>query len=319
MPVGVPPRAQVAQEPLPVARAHRLPQLAGDGPDLVDHRVPAAATGGLPGRVAAQGAGQLVQPGREGVGFRHRRRGRCGGVAVRQQPAPRQRGDRAAMALVEQGDHAVDGGQAGADQQHRRVRIEPLQRVGRPRVGLCRRGCRRMTGPPPAAGRAGSCRSPARRRSARTMRLRSRASASPAPSGVIESTSPRISTSWVAPAGHLHLPVQQVAHVAAEHAPRHERGGPGLHPARFFRRQALQPVQEVERPLGKRAHPGSRHVQQVAGVAVGVGGPAAEPDPARSAPPRVWGGERCSRCSASRVPLKPAPTMAMLARSVGSG
>ncbi len=39
------------------------------------------------------------------------------------------------MALIEEGDHCVDHGQAGADQQHRCMRIEFGKRVGRPRVG----------------------------------------------------------------------------------------------------------------------------------------------------------------------------------------
>ena len=73
---------------------------------------------------------------------------------------------------------------------------------------------------------------------------------------------------------------------------------------------ALKPVQEVHRPVRVRAHVRGAHVQQVDGTGGGVGRAAPESG-RRSHKSRVRDGSRSSRWSAVRVPLKPAPTIAI--------
>ena len=62
--------------------------------------------------------------------------GRRIAMAARQQPPARHRIDAAAMAVVEQRDHAVHHGKPGADQQHGGLRIEIRYGTGIPRIAV---------------------------------------------------------------------------------------------------------------------------------------------------------------------------------------
>ena len=172
VPVDVPPWPRVAKEAALLAGAERLPQRLAVRPQAVDRCPPADL--GAPGAGASAAA-----PARAHAAPRRARPARLASrVAARDQPAPRHGEDRARHALRIERKHDVDHGQAGADDQHRRVARRGVgNRLRAPRRSTDWRSAGRRRRRAREPRRAAGCRSqaPARRR-ATVLRLRARSS-----------------------------------------------------------------------------------------------------------------------------------------------
>jgi hypothetical protein len=74
MAMRIPPGAQMAQEPRPVVQRHRLPDIGGQRPEFVDHRLPATARVARPEAARPQKSQQRVHARRQLFVFRQTRR-----------------------------------------------------------------------------------------------------------------------------------------------------------------------------------------------------------------------------------------------------
>ena len=270
MAMHVPPGTQVAQKARLVLGRKRLPDVLGERPQPIHHGVPGAARRLRSARLRPQRAQQFEK--------RRRQRAHAGGgarstgtaaIRARQEPAAGQRMDRPAVSLVEQGDDDVHHREAGADQQHRRLGVEPGKRLRRPGVGAVER--------PVEKGRLRSG-----RRLGREVADRQHGDVGRQPATAFQShgearlvlaqpddvAAQQFQSALVL--RPLHLLGQQVADIGAEPSARHEalRAGQGrVRPRRLL----LQPFQEVAGPVTEGAHAAGRHVQQVVRVAGGIG------------------------------------------------
>ncbi len=164
MTVDLPPRPQMADKARLLVDRHRLPDVLRGGAQTVDDSAPVPA---LPGQLLdlfAQQAGQSRCRRRQGpFDQRHRGSGGARPVPSRQKPPARQGVDRPVWPRSKSEIAVSTIVNPGADQQHRRVRVEIRERIRHPgirpiAVTVVEAGigdCGRL--------RAGSCRPPAPR------------------------------------------------------------------------------------------------------------------------------------------------------------
>jgi hypothetical protein len=136
-----PPRPQMPDEARPLFDRHSLPDVLRGWPQPVDDGAPIAALSGNLLDLLAQQPGQSCGCRRQRpFDQRDRGRGAFRSVSSRQKPTARQGVDRSGVAGVQQRDRGIDHRQSGADQQHRGMRIEARERLGRPRIRPITRG-----------------------------------------------------------------------------------------------------------------------------------------------------------------------------------
>ena len=182
--------------------------------------------------------------------------------------------DRPGMTLVEQRDRRIDHSETGADHQHRALRVELGEGVGRPRVGAIEIGV--------VEAGVGQ-----RRRFRRKVADREHGDIGTQRAATVEMEDDLVAVMFD-PLGvaaqqleidrlrrSLDLLVQQMADVIAENLPGHEtalgyRTGDRQVGLRF------EPFDEIVRPVMEGAHLAGRDIEQVAGIAGGVGGAAPE-------------------------------------------
>jgi len=126
-PIGVPERAQMMNQPGAFAQRQRAPDLRALQPQLVEHRMPRQPFA----RGVCDDAASAAQQGQRGAFWVFNevaeRLRLFWSMRLGAQAAPRDRGDRAAMALtVERGDD-VGHGQSRADDQHAMIRRDAAQ------------------------------------------------------------------------------------------------------------------------------------------------------------------------------------------------
>ena len=254
---------------------HGLPDFLGEGPQPIHHGLPAPSLGHRLVRIRAQQSGE----GRDARGQRPARR-RGGRHRPREMPARHQaatgnRVDGAGMALVDQGNHRVHHGQAGADNQHGGGRIEIGIAIRRPGIGAIERAVIE------AHIRDGHWlgREIAHRQH-HDIGLQNPVSAeiqNRARAGLVDRLDVAVDQlEAIAEIVALQLLIQQMADIGAEQASWHEAAFGGLHALQRLVWLGLEPVQEIMGPVAKGAHPSGRDVQQMAGIGGGIGLPPAE-------------------------------------------
>ena len=264
----VPPGPQVAEEAPLLRRRQALPDLLGVGPQGIDDGAPgihvvAGAAHGLPDRLQHRDDRRAVD-----LRQRQRRLRRRLAVPARQQAAAGDRVDRPGVVPVEQGDHRIDHGQPGADQQHRRLRIEPGEGLRRPRIGVV------MGGRVVVREVAGREHGNVDLVGAAAAHLHAQA-VGPLPE---RHRLVRHQEEVAAVAGLPDLVAEQILDVGAVEPARHELVGAapvGLGGALRLGVVA-QPVREMVGLVGERAHAAGADVEEVIGIARRVGQPAAE-------------------------------------------
>jgi hypothetical protein len=190
------------------------------------------------------------------------------GMAPRQEAAPRDGMDRPAMALVEQRDGRVDHGEAGADEQHRRIRIEIRQSTRTPGITVV--ACGHIV-----------VREVADRQHRRLDIIAAAAAHlhhEPAGARLDGDGLVRHQEQVLAPAALPDFVAEKLLDVGAVEPPRNE----GIRPdrcaagARARFRGLAEPVDEVVGIVGKGAHAPGPDVQQVVGIARGISETTAE-------------------------------------------
>ncbi len=256
----------MAQETAALVRRQALPKLLRIGAERIHDRAPDSLVICRP-HFPAHGPQMIGDRAEIGIRQPGRAMGRRVAMAARQQAAAGQGIDAAAMAGIEQGDDAVHHGQPGADQQHRRLRIQVRRRPRIPGIAeimrrgvLVRENCRRP-GRPRRLHSGGRCRPPR-----------------PARRGPVRSPWPRPGPDAGCGRGR-----SARSRCPADPGCRRHRAGAArrYRPCRPRRRRwrccrAAEPIHEMIGLVDEGAHAAGAHIQQMVGVAGGIGEAAAE-------------------------------------------
>ena len=127
VPMQVPERPGMSQEPPALDVREMGPERLGVGPQAVEG-VPPASTFMLGGRCARADPGhEPRQPGAERYVLRRHGERRAGAVRLRQESMTRHGGDRTAVPVVQQPQHTVHHGQTGADHDYGGLARDPAR------------------------------------------------------------------------------------------------------------------------------------------------------------------------------------------------
>ncbi len=254
------------QEAAAVGRRQAPPEVGGDGAQAVDHAAPIDAARRRPLHLPAHAPQQQRERAalrRVHVGGRPRP-GR--GMAMRQQAAAGQRDHRPREAGIAQFQQQVDHCQAGAEDQHRQIGTQPPGHARRPGIGAMQ----------PLLGR--HRRQVADREHHRRRAVPRAVRRVQQPAGAVALDVDDLRVQFPQPPRRAGRgTVEQRAQIAAVQAARGEQPGVGFADLlRALPAHRVEPVLEMRGPVGERAHVGGAHVQQMPGVAGGVGRAAGE-------------------------------------------